>query len=236
MGDGRPDRTRVAPPSGALAREFFARPTVDVARALVGAHLVCDPGTPDQVEAVLVEVEAYLGLDDPASHAHRGPVGRAAIMFGRPGHLYVYLAYGMHLCANVVCEPAEIAGAVLLRAARVVSGEAVVRRRRSAPGRDRRRDGTRALATDALLRGPGNLGRGLGLSLADNGADLCAPAGRLRILPRVSPPPLQVSTRVGISRAADRPLRFAWAGDPAVSNGPRAAAPSPRGRRRDDPG
>ncbi|MGA9114467.1 MAG: DNA-3-methyladenine glycosylase, partial [Candidatus Dormiibacterota bacterium] len=105
-----------------LPREFFARPTAEVAADLVGARLLCDAGTDREVEALVVEVEAYLGLEDPASHAHRGPTPRAAIMFGPPGHLYVYLSYGMHFCANVVCEPEGRAGAVLLRAAAVERG------------------------------------------------------------------------------------------------------------------
>ncbi|HET9051786.1 MAG TPA: DNA-3-methyladenine glycosylase, partial [Candidatus Dormibacteraeota bacterium] len=93
-----------APPSGRLAGGFFGRPTEDVARELVGATLVVDAGTGREVRAIVVEVEAYLGVDDPASHAHRGPTPRAAIMFGPPGRLYVYVSYGLHHCANVVCE------------------------------------------------------------------------------------------------------------------------------------
>ena len=203
-----------------LPREFFARPTVKVAADLVGARLLCDAGTDREVEALVVEVEAYLGLEDPASHAHRGPTPRAAIMFGPPGHLYVYLSYGMHFCANVVCEPEGRAGAVLLRAAAVERGEQTVRGRRGgAPV---------GPPSVALLRGPGNLGSGLGLTLADNGLDLCHPAGRLRILAARDRPPLTICPRVGISRAADRPLRFAWAGHPAVSR-PVPALPPPMG-------
>jgi DNA-3-methyladenine glycosylase len=205
------DTTAVAPsPPPALRRAFFARPTEAVARDLVGARLLCDPGTEDEVEAVIVEVEAYLGVEDPASHAHRGPTRRSAIMFGAPGHLYVYLSYGMHFCANVVTEPAGVAGAVLLRAAVVELGEQAVRRRRSG-GRGR------VPETAALLRGPGNLGRGLALTLADNGIDLCDPGGRVRVLERATQVPLLVGRRVGVSSAADRPLRFAWMGQPAVS-------------------
>jgi DNA-3-methyladenine glycosylase len=193
----------------ALQRGFFAGPTVEVAAALVGARLLCDPGTAQEVQALVVEVEAYLGMEDTASHAHRGPTPRAAIMFGPPGHLYVYLSYGMHFCANVVCEPEGVAGAVLLRAAAVEVGEEVVRTRRLRGGRQP------ALAS--VLSGPGNLGSGLGLTLADNGLDLCDPGSRLRILKRETEVPLAVATRVGITRGADRPLRFAWAGHPAVS-------------------
>ena len=204
-----------APDPRPLPRGFFARPTTEVAAALVGTRLLCDAGTDAEVEALVVEVEAYLGLDDPASHAHRGPTPRAAIMFGPPGHLYVYLSYGVHFCANVVCEPEGRAGAVLLRGAAVERGERTVRRRR-----------VTAVPAAALLRGPGNLGRGLGLTLADNGLDLCDPAGRLRFLPAPALAPLATGPRVGISRAADRPLRFAWAGHPAVSR-PLPAPPLP---------
>lgn len=204
-------------PGAALPRAFFDRQTVGIARDLVGARLLVDPGTPEEVLAAIVEVEAYLGLADPASHAHRGPTPRAAIMFGPPGHLYVYRSYGIHWCANVVCERDGVAGAVLLRAATVLRGEAVVRERR----------GTAAAAA-ALLRGPGNVGRGLGLSGADNGIDLCDTASRLRLL-EGERPPLVTGTRVGISRAADLPLRFAWAGHPAVSS-PRGLRPAATAR------
>src|ERR1019366_10699715 len=145
----------------ALRRGFFAGPAVEVATALVGSRLLCDAGTAQEVRAVVVEVEAYLGVEDPASHAHRGPTPRAAIMFGSPGHLYVYLSYGMHFCANVVCEPEGVAGAVLLRAAAVEVGEEVVRTRRLRGGRQP------ALAS--VLSGPGNLGSGLGPPLAGKG-------------------------------------------------------------------
>ncbi|MGD0448168.1 MAG: DNA-3-methyladenine glycosylase [Candidatus Dormibacteria bacterium] len=201
-----PASSQAAP---ALARGFFAGSTLEVATALIGSRLLCDPGTPREVRAVIVEVEAYLGEEDPASHAHRGPTPRAAIMFGPPGHLYVYLSYGMHFCANVVCEPEGVAGAVLLRAAAVEVGEEVVRARRVRGGRQP--------ATSDLLSGPGNLGAGLGLALADNGLDLCAPGSRVRILERETVAPLARAPRVGITRAADRPFRFAWAGHPAVS-------------------
>ena len=189
-----------------LGRSFFERPTLDVAPELIGCALIVDDGTADRVVARIVEVEAYLGLDDPASHAFRGPTPRSAIMFAEPGHLYVYLSYGMHRCANVVTESAGTAGAVLLRGASVEEGEDAVRRRRgSAPKRD------------ALLSGPGNLCRGLGISLSDNATDLCVADARIAVIARSVAPPITATTRVGISAAADRVLRFAWAGNPAVS-------------------
>jgi DNA-3-methyladenine glycosylase len=167
--------------------------------------VVADAGTAAEVRARLVEVEAYLGENDPASHAFRGPTPRARIMFGAPGHLYVYLSYGVHHCANVVCGPEGIAAAVLLRGAAVEHGVDVVRARRG-----------EAIAADRLLSGPGNLCRGLAIGAADNGADLC---GAARIHLEAGPHGIAVGVgpRVGISRAADLPLRFVWPGHPAVS-------------------
>jgi DNA-3-methyladenine glycosylase len=180
---------------------------------------VVDPGTPEEVVAVLVEVEAYLGLDDPASHAFRGPTPRAAIMFGPAGHLYVYLSYGVHHCANLVTESDGVGGAVLLRSAQVEVGEEVVRRRRSA-----HRGAARTIRARELLRGPGNLCRGLGIDLGDNGDDVCSRASRVEVWPADGlAAPVARGPRVGITSAADRPLRFVWRGHPAVSRPPVAA-------------
>jgi DNA-3-methyladenine glycosylase len=187
-------------------REWFARPTVEVARDLVGCALVIDAGTPNAVVARIVETEAYLGTSDPASHAFRGPTPRSRVMFGPPGHLYVYFTYGMHHCANVVTEVDGIAGAVLLRAAAVEEGVATVTARR----------GERATGS-GLLRGPGNLCQGLGISRADDGMDLLDPGSRLHIDRRAGTPPITVGTRVGLRHATDWLLRFSWRGDPAVS-------------------
>jgi DNA-3-methyladenine glycosylase len=185
-----------------------------VARELIGCILLCDAGTAAEVRARIVEVEAYLGTEDEASHAHRGPTPRAAIMFAAPGHLYVYLSYGVHHCANLVTEVEGRAGAVLLRAAAVEAGEPVVRDRRRRPAAD----GTaREQPFAALLRGPGNLCRGLGIDRADNGMDVCAPGTRLSVLAAGVTPALTAAPRVGITRNAGPLLRFAWAGDPAVS-------------------
>ena len=187
-------------------RDWFARDTVSVARDLIGCELVVDGDGDGGVVAHIVETEAYLGTADPASHAYRGPTPRARIMFGEPGHLYVYLSYGMHHCANIVTEADGTAGAVLLRAAAVTRGEQVVRRRRGGEQHP-----------DALLRGPGNLCRGLGISLLDNGTDLCAADQRVHVAAGAAAPPVSVAPRVGISVAAHEPLRFAWTGHPAVS-------------------
>lgn len=195
-----------------------------------------------EVVATIVETEAYLGIADPASHARRGPTPRASIMFAEAGHLYVYLSYGLHYCANVVTEATGVAGAVLLRAAAVERGVETVRMRRlQAPRRGEargwRRHGSqplpplqrsqpgphapplsgRSIGVAALLRGPGNLCRGLGIQLTDNGLDICAGGPRLRVLPRISTPPVVRGRRVGVSWAVAEPLRFSWAGHPAVS-------------------
>lgn len=183
-----------------------------MAPALIGAVLVADPGTPDEVRSRIVEVEAYLGPDDPASHAFRGPTPRASIMFGPPGLVYVYLSYGVHHCANVVCAPEGVASAVLLRAAEVLGGEDVVRRRRGDHG-----------AASGLLRGPGNLCRGLAIDLRDNGADLCD-HGRLVLEDGAPASAISAGPRVGITRAADLPLRFWQTGHPAVSGARRPIA------------
>ncbi len=208
---------------GPLGRDFFARPTVQVARSLLGCRLVVDRGTASEVVATLVEVEAYLGTADPASHAYRGPTPRAGIMFGPPGHLYVYLSYGVHHCANLVCEAHGVAGAVLLRAAAVERGEEVVRQRRAAyPARAAASSMARVIAVPELLRGPGNLCRGLGIALGDNGLDVCSPTSRVEVWERPARARLAVARgpRVGISAAVERPLRFALRGHPAVSRPP----------------
>jgi DNA-3-methyladenine glycosylase len=194
------------PPVAEPTREWFARPTEQVARDLIGCALVVDAGSADAVVARIVETEAYLGRSDPASHAYRGPTPRSGVMFGPAAHLYVYFTYGMHHCANVVTEPDGVAGAVLLRAASVEQGVERVMTRRGD-----------TLSPSELLRGPGNLCRGLGLTRADNGIDLLDPHSRVHIERRPGSPPVVVSTRIGLRHAADRLLRFSWLGDPAVS-------------------
>jgi DNA-3-methyladenine glycosylase len=166
---------------------------LEVAPRLLNAVL-----TRGGVSLRLTEVEAYAGHDDPGSHAHRGRTDRNAVMFGPPGHLYVYFVYGMHHCANIVTGPAGEAGAVLLRAGEVVSGIELARvRRPGASDRD-------------LARGPARLCRALGIDLSDNGTRIDLVAGER---------PLQTSCgpRVGLRHAAERPWRFWVSGDPTVS-------------------
>lgn len=171
------------------------RPAEEIAPLLLNAVI-----TDGQVAIRIVEVEAYAGERDPASHAYRGPGVKNAVMFGPPGRAYVYLSYGMHWCLNVVCHPEGFGGGVLLRAGEVVAGTEVARLRRK---------GQRDLA-----RGPGRLGQALAVTMADSGVDLRT--GRLRL---TSGPPAQVMSgpRVGVSKAADREWRFWIADDPFVS-------------------
>src|SRR6266568_1602060 len=116
-----------------LPREFFGRPAAEVAPALLGCVLAHDSPA-GLVAVVIVETEAYAGQADPASHAFRGRTARNAVMFGPPGHAYVYFTYGMHFCVNLVCQGEGEATAVLLRAGRVIDGTGLARERRSRTG------------------------------------------------------------------------------------------------------
>ncbi|GAA1145924.1 DNA-3-methyladenine glycosylase [Ornithinicoccus hortensis] len=158
-----PDRPR-------LDRAFLARPELEVAPDLLGCTI-----WHGSVGIRLTEVEAYAGARDPGSHSYRGRTPRNAVMFGPAGHLYCYFTYGMHHCLNVVCGPEGESSAVLLRAGEVVSGEALVRERRS---------GTKGPpAFRDLARGPARLCRALGLDLAADGTDLCAPGAPVWLEP-----------------------------------------------------
>jgi DNA-3-methyladenine glycosylase len=188
-----------------LPRRFFARPTELVAPELLGKLLVREAAGVAVRLARIVEVEAYLGPRDLASHARRGPTPRSAIMFGPPGHLYVYLIYGMHHCMNFVCERDGQAGAVLIRAAEPLAGPTAGDRR--------------------ALAGPGKLCRALGITRADKGLDLTSAASGLFVADDGSPPgAIARSARIGVDYAGDwaqRPLRFYVPGNPSVS-GPRS--------------
>jgi DNA-3-methyladenine glycosylase len=211
-----------------LPREFFNRPSVAVAPELLGV-LLSHETAEGLVTVRLTEVEAYLGELDPASHAYRGRTARNAVMYGPPGHAYVYFTYGMYFCVNLVCQPEGEASAVLLRAGEVVDGVALAAARRAG----RRRSGKVPRETD-LARGPALLCEALAIDRSHDGADVCAVGSPLRVLaPPVPVPAANISTgpRVGISRAAEVPWRFWITGDPSVSAFrayvPRRAKPKP---------
>lgn len=186
------------------------------AKALLGRTI-----TGHGVTVRITEVEAYGGVEDPASHAFtRTP--RSEIMYGPAHRLYVYRSYGIHFCANVVTGPTEIGAAVLLRSGEVVDGVDVARLRRNHPAKDAQ-----------LARGPGNLAQALGITLDDLGTDLLADHGdhvdtRVRLGPEPTrTPKVTAGPRVGVSKAADVPWRFWIEGDPTVSayrRSPRAPA------------
>lgn len=185
-------------------RHRLAAPAAEVAHELLGA--VLRRGT---VAGRIVEVEAYGGSDDPASHAHRGRTPRNGAMFGPPGTLYVYRSYGIHWCANVVCGREGEGTAVLVRALAPLEGAEEMRRRRPRARRDR-----------DLCSGPGKLAQALGLTGDDDGADLLAPGSPVRLEPApgvVGADLVHRGPRIGITRATERPWRLWLAGDPNVS-------------------
>jgi DNA-3-methyladenine glycosylase len=194
--------------ASAVEAGWFDRPAEALARDLLGSRLVHD--APDgTVAGRIVEVEAYRGPEDLAAHSARGLTPRNAVMFGAPGHLYVYLIYGLHNCLNVVAGPGDKPEAVLIRALALDEGLELARARRGAAVPDRR-----------LASGPGNVGRALGVDRGLNGTDLRA--GPVRLEPRTAalPPPVSRGPRVGVDYAgwwADRPLRFWITDDPHVS-------------------
>lgn len=167
-----------------------------------------------EVSVRLTEVEAYGGADDPGSHAARGETPRNSVMFGPPGHLYVYFTYGMHHCVNVVCGPEGTAAAVLLRAGEVTTGI----------GQARSRRGPRVSDRD-LARGPARLCQALGLDLTDNGRSVQGPKVRLSMAPdQAADTAISSGPRVGLRHAADRPWRLWLTGEPTVSTYRPAAA------------
>jgi DNA-3-methyladenine glycosylase len=178
-------------------QELLSQSVHDVAPALIGWTFLVDG-----VGGAIVEVEAYRE-DDPASHSYGGPRGRNVTMFGPPGHLYVYRSYGIHWCANVVCEPEGVGAAVLLRAIEPTHDLETMRARRGL-GRER-----------LLCSGPGRLTQALGITDAHNGLMLDSAPFELR--PPREPVEVAVSRRIGITRAPDQPWRYLAAGSRFVS-------------------
>jgi DNA-3-methyladenine glycosylase len=228
-----------------LVREFLRRPSTEVAPDLLGCVLAHQ--TAEGLVAVqIVEVEAYSGESDPASHAFRGKTARNAVMYGEPGHAYVYFTYGMHFCVNLVCQPAGAASAILIRAGRVVAGADLALERRQ--GRSGGAGGARVVSADGgasaggvvsgdaaaapasvnlrqreLARGPARLCQALAIDRAQNGADVCDPRSPLQILAPATKsegvPGITIATgpRVGVRLGAQVEWRYWVAGDDAVS-------------------
>ncbi len=184
-----------------LPRSFYARPAIEVARGLLGKILVHR-----NTSAKIVETEAYLGVEDRAAHAWRGITPRTKVIFGPPGHAYVYLIYGMYECLNIVAEEVGSAGCVLIRAVEPLTGLAAMRKRRPAAHKDH-----------DLGNGPGKLTLALAITRRHNGADVTK--GSLTVHdPTVAEPfEISVSPRIGITHCADWPLRFFIQGNPCVS-------------------
>jgi DNA-3-methyladenine glycosylase len=195
--------------AGSADLTLLERPALEVAPLLLGA--VVRRG---DVAVRLTEVEAYMGEDDPGSHAGRGSTPRSEVMFGPAGRLYVYFTYGMHHCANVVCGPEGTASAVLLRAGEVIDGLDEARRRR----------GTKV--DRELARGPARLCSALGIRLIDNRTDLGVGPTTLTLADPVDTQQISTGPRVGLRLAADRPWRFWITGEPTVSTYRPAAARS----------
>lgn len=192
-------------PTRRLPRSFFLRPSPEVGPDLLGRILMRRLGDGRLLSARIVETEAYQE-DDPASHSYRGRTNRTEVMFGRPGHLYVYFTYGVHHCMNVVTGSDREGSAVLLRAAEPLEGVQEMARRR---GTDDPR---------ALCSGPGRLCQALGIARQENGLDLVR-GHDLWLLEGtpVSPLEIDVGSRVGITRGIERPWRFSVRGDRFVS-------------------
>lgn len=197
-----------------LPRSFYARPATEVAPELLGHVLVRRLADGTRLAARLVEVEAY-EPDDPGSHAFRGMTPRNEVMFGPPGHLYVYFTYGMHFCMNAVTRSAGEGSAVLLRAGQPLTGVDAMRRRR---GRDRTLD---------LCSGPGRFTQALGIARPENGADLVR-GDAVWVERGARSEPVGIGIRVGVHDTT-RAWRFWLEGDPYVSRG-RPGPPSPKRR------
>ena len=187
-----------------LTRDFFARSVHEVAPDLIGATLLVDG-----VGGRIVEVEAY-DQEDPASHAYRGRTARNAVMFGPPGHAYVYRSYGIHWCLNLVCDETGVAEAVLVRALEPTNGLEEQRRRRG------------VTEPRALCSGPGKLCEALGITGEQDGLRLDEPPFRLE--PRAEAPEIVTGPRIGITRATELSWRYMMSGSSFLSrSAPRAA-------------
>lgn len=184
-----------------LKRAFYGRPTIEVARGLLGKVLVHGAAA-----GIIVETEAYPGRDDLASHSARGITDRTRVIFGPPGHAYVYFIYGMYECLNIVAEPKGLPGCVLIRALEPVAGLHLMRRRRPA-----------ARKPEDLANGPGKLTLAMAITRVHNGVDVTRGALVVREPSDGRGLEIAVSPRIGITQCADLPLRYFIRGSRFVS-------------------
>lgn len=191
-------------PGDILPRSFYRRDAREVAQALLNKVLACDDGRAGRI----VEVEAYLGAIDPAAHTFRGKTARNAVMFGPPGHMYVYFTYGMHWCANTVCGDVGEGTGVLIRALEPIAG--IARMREARPKVKRERE---------LCSGPARLAQAMSITGEQNGIDLVRARQGYAILDDGTPSPENVpgSARIGIRQGTDLLWRWLVAGNPHVS-------------------
>jgi len=197
-----------------LPRKFYLRDPREVARDLLGKILIRRERD-KELAGRIVEIEAYLGVDDPAAHSAAGRTARNEVLFGPAGHAYVYFIYGVHYCVNVSCMPVGDAGCVLLRALEPIAGieEMALHRKMKLALRPTHRE------LRSLTAGPGRLAQALGITRPrDNGKDFTARNSDLQIVEDgFRPEGISISKRVGITKAADAPLRYLIMGNPFVS-------------------
>ncbi len=190
-----------------IPRTFYEQDTRTAAQKLLGQIVLRRLPTGETLSGIIVETEAYL-TDDPACHAYRGQTPRNSMMFGPPGHAYVYFTYGLHMMLNLVCAPEGTAEAVLIRALEPVEGLEAMRVHRGG-----------IVETRQLTNGPGKLAQALALTrLSHNGVDVTDVASELLVLPNEYPLfDMVTTTRIGITQGVDLPWRYYVAGSPYVS-------------------
>ena len=187
------------------ARSFYARPTLEVARGLLGTTLLHRTSA-GLLAGVIVEVEAYLGEDDAAAHSSAGRTDRTRVIFGDPGHAYVYKVYGLHHCLNVVAEPDGTPGCVLIRALEPVCGIDAMRSRRPVARR-----------ADQIASGPAKLTQAMGIGMEAYGVDLLGEPLSIRVPHKVPEVNVATTPRIGIQKARELDLRFFIADNEHVS-------------------
>lgn len=194
------------PPSQPLPRDFYQRPTLDVARELLGKIIVRQTNG-ETLIGKIVETEAYIGQDDPACHAAKGRTPRTELMFGEPGYAYIYFIYGMYYCLNAVTEQPEFPAAVLIRAVEPLEGLQTMRSNRN----------RRTMAD--LTNGPGKLCQAMMIGKHQNGIDLCQ-SGELYIAaaPAVPTADILATRRIGIRVGTEKAWRFCLSGNRFVSH------------------